>query len=158
MACRDLHAVSAPALTQELTLAPVRRLADDPPDGVTLTQAVAAAKRADPGITDPDGLAEYLGALPHEFRLFAAVDSTGVVRATSGSGVFDRTATVLFVNTDPDWRRRGIARSMAAVALRAAEQSGARQASLDASEAGTGIYLRLGFKTVTPTRRFRPAS
>jgi GNAT superfamily N-acetyltransferase len=158
MACRDLRALSAPALTDELTLAPVRRLADDPTEGVALTQAVAAAKRADPRITDPDGLAKYLEALPHEFRLFAAVDRAGVARATSGSGVFDATATVIFVNTDPDWRRRGIAQSMAAEALRTAEQSGARLAGLDASEAGKRIYLRLGFKAVTSTTRFRPAN
>ena len=59
-----------------------------PPDGVALTQAVAAAARADPRISDPDGLEAYLRALPHAFRLFAAVDRAGVVRATSASGVF----------------------------------------------------------------------
>jgi GNAT superfamily N-acetyltransferase len=155
MVCRDLNAVSAPRLTDELTLAPVRRLAHDAPEGVTLTQAVAAATRADPGISDPDDLKAHLRALPHAFRLFAAVDSTGVVRATSGSGVFDTTATVIFINTDPEWRRRGIALSMTATTLRMAEQSGARQAGLDASEAGMRIYLRLGFSPVTPTKRFR---
>ena len=158
MVCRDLNAVSAPRLTDELTVAPVQRLADDAPDGVTLTQAVAAAARADPRISDPDALEADLRALPDAFRLFAAVDSAGVVRATSGSAVFDTTATVIFVNTDPDWRRRGIAQSMTATTLRMAERSGARQAGLDASEAGMRIYLRLGFSPVTPTKRFRAVS
>jgi ribosomal protein S18 acetylase RimI-like enzyme len=158
MICRDLHTVPPVPLASELTLRSVRRLADDAPDGVPLTQAVAAARRADPGITDPQALADYLRSLPPAFGLFAAVDDAGVVRATSGSGAFGTTASVIFVNTDPDWRRRGIAPAMTAAALRAAEQSGARHAGLDTSDAGMALYLRLGFQAATPTTRFRPSA
>ena len=157
MVCPDLHAVPSVSLPGELTLRPVRRLAEDAHNGVPLTQAIAAAGRADPGITDPDALADHLRALPAAFGLFAAVDGAGVVRATSGSGTFGTTASVIFVNTDPDWRGRGIARAMTATALRAAEQSGARHAGLDASDAAVPIYLRLGFQAATPLRRFRRA-
>jgi hypothetical protein len=64
---------------------------------------------------------------------------------------------VIFVNTDPDWRRLGIARAMTATAARAAKQSGARLAGLDHSDAGTQLHLRLGFEAATPTTRFRPS-
>jgi ribosomal protein S18 acetylase RimI-like enzyme len=79
--------------------------------------------------------------------LFAAVDGEGAVRATSGWGVFGTQASVIFVNTDPDWRGRGIGQAMTAAALRAAGDRGARQASLDATDAGRSIYRRLGFES-----------
>ncbi len=158
MICRDLQQVSTYGLPCGLTLRPVRRLADDTPRGVPLAQAVAAASRADPGITNPRALADHLRSLPRAFGLWAAVDEAGVVRATSGSGAFEATASVIFVNTDPDWRRRGIARAMTATALRAARQAGARSAGIDASDAGRELYLRLGFETATVITRFRSSS
>lgn len=157
MTCRDLRAVSGAALPAGLTLKPVRRLADDAPGGVPLTEATAAAGRADPQITDPRALALHLQSLPRAFGLWVATDGDGAVRATSGSAAFGATATMIFVNTDPGWRRRGIARAMTAIALRAAEQSGARHAVLDASDAGKELYLRLGFDAVTPISRYRPS-
>lgn len=120
-----------------------------------LTATVAAASRADPGITDSRELADYLRSLPRAFALWAAVDDGGVVRATSGSATFEAMATVIFVNTDPDWRRRGVAGAMTSIALRAAEQAGARHAGLDASHAGRELYLRLGFEAATLITRFR---
>lgn len=44
---------------------------------------------------------------------------------------------------------------MTATALRLAHQSGARDAGIDASDAGRELYLRLGFEAATPTTRFR---
>ena len=155
MVCRNLQKVSTVGLPCGLTLRPVRRLADDTPGGVPLTQAVAAASRADPGITDPPALADHLRSLPRAFGLWAAVDKGGVVRATSGSGAFEATASVIFVNTDPNWRRRGIARAMTTIALGAARQAGARSAGIDASDAGRELYLRLGFENATVITRFR---
>jgi GNAT superfamily N-acetyltransferase len=155
MICRSLRAVPAPALPPDLTLRPVRRVAGDAPGGVALTDAVAAARRAAPEIRESRALAEHLRSLPSEFALWAAVDHDGVVRATSGSAAFGAAATVIFVNTDPDWRRRGIARAMTAIALRAAEHAGAHQAGLDASRAGEALYLTLGFESATPITRFR---
>jgi ribosomal protein S18 acetylase RimI-like enzyme len=155
MICKDLQTVPAVALPGDLTLRPVRRLADDAPGGVPLTRAVAAASLADPAITDPRALADYLRSLPRAFGLWVAIDDGGMVRATSGSAAFGATASVIFVNTDPDWRRRGIARAMTTIALRAAEQAGARHAGLDASTAGRELYLGLGFEAATPVTRFR---
>jgi ribosomal protein S18 acetylase RimI-like enzyme len=71
-------------------------------------------------------LADYLRSLPSTFSLFAAVDNDGKVRATSGCGVFGRYATVLFVNTDPGWRGRGIGQAMTAQALTAARRGGSK--------------------------------
>ena len=158
MTCDDLQEVRGAGLPPELTLRPVHRLADDEDGGVVLTDAVAAACRADPDITDPRALASHLRSLPRQFALWVALDPEGVVRGTSGSAAFGITASVIFVNTDPAWRRRGIARAMTAIALRAAVQAGARHAGLDASHAGRELYLSLGFQAVTPIKRFRPVT
>lgn len=155
MVCSDLHTVPSLTLPGDLTLQPVRRLGDDEGGGVALADAVAAAMSASAAIEDPPAVfAGYLRSLPSTFRLFAAIDSHGAVRATSGSGVFGRYATVIFVNTDPDWRGRGIGQAMTAHALHAASRAGARQASLDASDAGRSIYLRLGFDNAGTVIRF----
>jgi ribosomal protein S18 acetylase RimI-like enzyme len=154
MICRDLHSVP-PAVLPALKLRPVCRRDDNPPGGVDLQEAVAAAKLAAPGIEEPAAaFAEYLRSLPPAFRLFAAVDDAGMVRATSGSAAFGTTADVIFVNTHPEWRGRGIGQAMTAAALRAAQDRGARTACLDASEAGARIYRRLGFEAVTQVTRF----
>jgi GNAT superfamily N-acetyltransferase len=155
MVCHNLDDVPQAALPAALTLRPVRRLDDDAPAGVALQDAVAAAKLAAPAVeASATALGELLRSLPRAFRLFAAVDDAGVVRATSGSGAFGAAADVVFVNTHPDWRGRGIGQAMTAVALRAARDRGACQAYLDASDAGVEIYLRLGFEAVTRVMRF----
>ncbi|NAZ80440.1 GNAT family N-acetyltransferase [Kineococcus sp. R8] len=155
MACRDLRAVPEPDLTGELTLLPVRRLAGDAVEGVPLDDAVAVALSADPRLDEPHAvLAAYLRSLSPAFQLFAAVDVDGAAHATSGVGVFGAEATVIFVNTGPGWRSRGIGRAMTAAALGAARAAGAEQACLNASEAGLTIYQRLGFETVARTTRF----
>ena len=61
MICRDLRTVPAFPVPSALALRPVHRPADDPPEGVPLTQAVATAGLADPGITDQQALVDYLG-------------------------------------------------------------------------------------------------
>lgn len=155
MVCGDLRIVPTLALPSGLSLRSVRRLAGDAPDGVSLEDAAAAAMRADSRIdSKPEAFAAYLRALPAAIRLFAAVDRDGTVRATSGSGVFGMEASVMFVNTDPDWRGRGIARAMTSAALRVARDSGAQRACLDATGAGLRIYQRLEFEAVTRTTRF----
>jgi GNAT superfamily N-acetyltransferase len=155
MVCRDLGTVPELALPSGLRLRPVRRLPGDPPDGVSLECAIASAAAGSPAIARAlDAFADYLRSLPPAFRLFVAVDGGGAVRATAGSGAFGEEATAIFVNTQPEWRGRGVGRAMTAAALRSALQCGARRASLDASDAGSSIYLRLGFEAVTRTTRF----
>lgn len=155
MISRDLRTLPEDPLPSGLALRPVRRLADDPVDGVPLQDAVAAARLADPSSDDAPGvLAGYLSSLPPAMRLFAAVDDGGVVRATSGSGTFGSQATVFFVNTHRSWRRRGIGQAMTAAALRSARDAGASQACLDARDEAIPIYLRLGFEIVARTTQF----
>ncbi len=84
----------------------------------------------------------------------AAVDSSGAVRATSGCRVLGHDASILFINTHQDWRRRGIGRSMTAAALHAARDAGATRACLDATEAGASIYLSVGFASAGPMAEF----
>ena len=153
---RDLQTVRARPLPSGLTLRPVRRLASDPPGGVPLTEAAAAACRADPGNTDARALGDHLRSLPRAFALWVAIDNRDTVRGTSASAAFGAMASVIFVNTDPGWRRRGVARVMTAIALRAAQRAGARYAGLDASDAGRELYLSLGFEAASQVRRFRP--
>lgn len=159
MVCRDLRIVPLLPLPADLTLRPVRRRADDEPGGVPLDEAAATAMRSEPGIAGSlDGFTDYLRSLPPAFGLMAAVDAAGDVRATAGSGAFGIHASVIFVDTDPGWRCRGIGSAMTSAALHAAREAGATRACLDASDAGMRIYLRLGFEVVGPVTRFyRPA-
>jgi GNAT superfamily N-acetyltransferase len=155
MVSSDLATVPAPTLPSDLMLQPVRRVPDDDHDGVALDDAVAAAMSATTAIKGPsEAFAKYLRSLPSTFRLLAAVDRDGRVRATSGYGLFGSYATVIFVNSDPGWRGRGIGQAMTAHALHAARRAGARCASLDASAAGARIYLRLGFAEAGALKRF----
>lgn len=155
MVCRELRNLPEPLLPDGLTLRTVRRIPEDPPDGVSLTDAVAAAARAEPaGEVSTAALLSYLTSLPQEPRLFAAVDEDGVVRGTSGSRTFFSEAYVFFLNTDPGWRRRGVGLSMTAAALRSAAKAGATRACLDASGAGIPLYRRLGFTAVAQITQF----
>lgn len=155
MVCRDLRTVPESPLPSGLTLRPVCRIAEDPPDGVSLTDAVAAAGRAMPaGEVSTAALVTYLRSMSEGPRLFAAVDHDGMVRGTSGSRTFFSDAYVFFVNTDPGWRRRGVGLSMTAAALRSAAESGATRASLDASGPGIPLYRRLGFTAVAQITQF----
>ncbi len=159
MVSSDLSTVPALTLPSELTLQPVRRLPDDDGGGVALVDAVAAAMSATTAIKGPpEAFAEYLRSLSSSFRLFAAVDRDGRVRATSGSGAFGSYATVVFVNTDPGWRGRGIGRAMTAHALHTARRAGARYAALDASAVGRSVYLGLGFDSAGWLMRFMSPS
>jgi ribosomal protein S18 acetylase RimI-like enzyme len=82
-------------------------------------------------------------------RFFAAVDGSGVVRATSASEATDEDARVFFVTTHPSCRGRGIGTAMTAAALRDAVRCGSRRASLESTRAGVGIYTRLTFEPVS---------
>ena len=151
----DLRGLPDFPLDSALTLRPVRRLADDAVTGVPLDDAVAVALAADPGGGDAlRGLAEHLRSMPPQIRLLAAVDDDGVARATSGSGAFGSEATVIFVNTQPAWQRRGIGRAMTAAALYAARDAGATRACLEATDAAIPTYADLGFETVARVTQF----
>jgi GNAT superfamily N-acetyltransferase len=155
MVCGDLRAVPSLALDPGLTVQQVERVVDDPPGGVPLVRAATLALAAAPDIELSQAqFVAFLRALPTAFRLFAAVDSAGDVRATSGVGVFGAYAQVIFVDTDPNWRNRGIGTAMTAYALNAAHRAGAHHASLDASSASRSIYLRLGFEEAGRVTRF----
>jgi GNAT superfamily N-acetyltransferase len=155
MVCPDLRTVPDPSLPPGLTLRPVCRIPEDPPNGVPLTEAVEAAGRAAPmGEVATAALGTYLKSLPKGPRLFAAVDDGGAVRGTSASRTFLSEAYVFFVNTDPGWRRRGVGLSMTAAALQSTVESGATRASLDASGLGIPLYRRLGFAAVGHLTQF----
>lgn len=146
--------VPAPALPAGLDLRPVRRTeADD--DGVPLEDAAAACLEADQASVLPE-LGEFLAFLRSipAARLLAAVDEAGQVRATAGAVTFEGDALVIFVSTDRAWRGQGVGTAMTAAALGAARDAGAERACLDASPAGRGIYLRLGFAEAGGIRRF----
>jgi GNAT superfamily N-acetyltransferase len=145
MVCRDLATVPELPLPSGLSARPVR----------DLEAAAAVAMRADATVEGPlEAFTDYLRSLDGTVQLLEAVDGDGAVRATAGTRVFGTEATVFFVNTDPDWQRRGIGRAMTAAALRAARALGASRACLDASAAGARIYLSLGFEDAGPWTQF----
>jgi GNAT superfamily N-acetyltransferase len=154
MVCRDVDCVPAVALPEGLMFRPVERLA--PLEGsVPLVDAAAVAVAADSDIVDtPVVFARFLESLPGSVRLFAAIDEGGVVRATSGCDVFGEHTRVLFVNTDPRWRGRGIGGAMTAAALQAAARSGAQRAYLDATDVAVSLYRRLGFEAAGRSMRY----
>ncbi len=153
MVCRDLAAVPEPALPTGLVRRPVHT---DDPAAVSLAAAAAAALRSDPAMApmaDLDGFVRYLVSIPRATYL-AAVDAGSVVRATAASAAWGATVGVFFVNTDPDWRGRGVGTAMTAAALRAGMAQGGTRACLDASELGLSLYLRLGFEPAGPITQF----
>jgi ribosomal protein S18 acetylase RimI-like enzyme len=157
MVLRDLAAVSRAALPHGLSLQGVSRLELEP-GAVPLEAAAAVAVASDPGITEPaDEFAGFLRSLPSSVRLFAAVDERGVPRATSGCELFGEHARILFVNTEPGWRRRGVGRAMTVEALRVASSAGARRAILDATDDAASLYERLGFEVAGRLNRYARA-
>jgi ribosomal protein S18 acetylase RimI-like enzyme len=156
MVRRDLHVLPAVALPDGLELRPVSRVASETSAAVALGDAVAVALASDPGITESAAgeFARFLSSLGPSTRLFAAVDEAGVARATAGHEVFGEYVHVFFVNTEPDWRRRGIASAMTVQALAAAASAGARRAVLDATDTGISVYLRLGFEVAGRLTRY----
>ena len=155
MVLRDLQTVTGTALPDGLDLQLVDRVGPGAADAVPLKAAVAAAIASDPGITgSADHVTRYLSGLPPSVRLFAAVDETGAVRATSACHVFGNYAQVFFVSTEPAWRRRGIGCAMTAGALRGAASLGARQAFLHSTADGASLYKRLGFEPVGLLTRY----
>jgi GNAT superfamily N-acetyltransferase len=154
MVCADLGAVPEVPLPAGLSARRVGLGPDD--DGVPVRDAATAAMKADPTMapaTDPGDFVEYLRSVPNSHYL-AAVDDAGAVRATAASATWGRTAGVYFVNTDPDWRGRGVGTAMTGAALRAAAAAGADRAFLDASSLGLSIYRRLGFEPVGAITQF----
>ena len=151
---RDLGAIPTLTLPSGLALRPICRTADDPTTGVPLEDAVALALAGESrGADVARELTDHLRAMSG-VRLFAAVDAAGAVCATSGYGTFGAYALVVFVNTHPDWRRRGVGRAMTATALHAARAAGATAASLEASDTAITTYERLGFEIVARATQF----
>jgi GNAT superfamily N-acetyltransferase len=158
MVLRDVQVVADATLPTGLVLRPVKRLCFGAPNAVPLQEAVAVAIASDPGITEPaDEFERFLMGLPPSVRLFAAVDDTGVARATSGFDVFGEYARLFFVNTEPGWRHRGIGHAMTVKALQAAASSGARRAVLNATDDAASVYLRIGFEAAGRLTRYSRA-
>jgi GNAT superfamily N-acetyltransferase len=158
MVLRDIDDMSSASLPDGLDLRPVDRLGAGAPNAVPLKDAVTAAKRSDPSITDSaDDVASYLSGLPPSVRVFAAVDETGVVRATSACHVFGEYTQIFFVSTEPAWRRQGIGGATTAGALRGAASLGAHRAILHSTADGSSVYRRLGFEALGLLTRYSHA-
>ncbi len=63
-----------------------------------------------------------------------------------------RRASILNMYTEPEWRRRGLARQLMERMILWCREQGFRAVSLQASEDGRPLYERLGFK---PTNEMR---
>lgn len=147
MVCADLATIPDMQLPAGLRLRRVRRLPQDDSAGVAVEAAAAACLRAENVTAESlDDFVGYLRSLPAEAHLYAAVDADGEVRATAASGCFGTDVNAFFVSTDSQWRGRGVATAMTAIALRDSFGRGGKLACLDASESGRHIYERLGFE------------
>lgn len=154
MAVDDVSFVQEPPLPDGLQLRRVRRTAQERV-GVPLVEAAEACLVADPGgFPSLDAFVEHLStAPPPSAKLFAAIDDDGRVRATSGSVTYGRDVFVFFVSTDASWRGRGVGTAMTAHAIRS---SGGSRVALDATDAGRGIYSRLGLHDAGRINLFHP--
>lgn len=87
----------------------------------------------------------------------AAVGSVVVVWQCvppSPRNVIGLTAYILGMYVRPEYRRRGIARTLMTACIESAEERGAPAVMLHASEFGQPLYEGLGFKTTTEMRLF----
>ena len=103
------------------------------------------------------GTADYLKkAIPEgSFRSWLACDDARVVAGGAvvispwPAHAYDlacRRATILNVYTEPEYRRRGIARQLMEVILAWCKQEGFARVSLHASQQGRHLYESLGFE------------
>jgi ribosomal protein S18 acetylase RimI-like enzyme len=90
--------------------------------------------------------------------LVAGVDGTdyvtaiarrdGVALACSAGQITDGNCEILFVATDPDARRQGLAGECMVSVLRQAMDAGATTTTLEASALGEPVYVRMGYRTI----------
>ena len=155
MVHRDIRAMTSASLPDGLRAKPVNTAFAQSLDGVTPEGAAAVAVASDPDVPDsPAGVAAFVKGMPASVSVFAAVDAEGIAHATAACQVFGEYAQVFFVNTEPAWRRRGIAMAMTFEALRAAAALGVQRAFLHATEDGLPVYRRLGFEEAGMVTRF----
>lgn len=151
MSMPDLSRLRPPPTPSDVVIGPVAvRQASN---GISLEDAVrlSVLYGEDPSASSRDlELEAQLLRRLSGIRFFAALDADGQCVATAGSRVVDGAALVAGVATLPSYRRRGIGTAMTAVALQAAAEAGAREAFLDSSLSGVGIYRRLGFTEIGP--------
>lgn len=149
MVSRDLASTPTVTLPDGLELQRLQTDGDGSQCAADLLSVARLVVRADPTVNESaEAFATYLRNLSPSPSpsMLAAVDARCAIRAVSGYRVVGTDATVLLVNTDQAWRRRGIGRAMTAAALQAASDAGATSACLAASDAGTSIYRSLGFE------------
>ncbi len=96
------------------------------------------------------------------YRHWLALDSSG--RIAGGGGVLlcpwpanpkdpcTERAVILNVYTEPEFRKRGIARQIMLTILAWAKQKGLRSVNLHASDEGRYLYERLGFEATNEMR------
>jgi GNAT superfamily N-acetyltransferase len=96
------------------------------------------------------------------YRAYLALDSKGTVVAGAGialpilppspDNLNSRRAMILNVYTEPQWRRRGIARKLMLVMIEWCRQQGFGYVDLHATTDGRALYEQLGF---IPTSEMR---
>lgn len=91
---------------------------------------------------------------PGASAFIAAVD--GQDAAVAMSVVVDRAATVGWVGTLPDFRRRGLGDLVTRAATNAAFELGAELVTLQASPSGAPVYAAMGYETISTETIWAP--
>jgi GNAT superfamily N-acetyltransferase len=151
------HTLDVPGMAMDLRVLPE----EDPPRGFTVAQATnredleACVRIALSTFGIPEDfvprLVEIEEGMPQDQKeltrhYLARLDGQPV--ATSELFLAAGVAGLYFVGTLPDARDRGIGRAVTLAALRGAREMGYRVGVLQATEMGTPVYRRLGFRAL----------
>jgi hypothetical protein len=132
---------------------------------VTDSQGVRAFREvaADGFREEAPGLSDLIHALFSEERMLIAPDTAALVvhywgmpAATAMMMLKEGIAWIGWVATRPYSRRLGLGQLATAAATRAGFELGAKFASLEATEMGVPVYLRLGYREIARYRNYWP--
>jgi len=128
----------------ELDLAPRRDVEiRTEPDWFTLGDLNGVAYGGPRGAMGP----LMVGVDPTDYKTAIAYRD-GVALACTAGQITDGNCEILFVATDPDARRQGLAGECMVSVLRQALEAGATTTTLESSALGEPVYVRMGYRTI----------
>lgn len=99
---------------------------------------------------------KYLTATDVPMRLYAAFDATKAVGWVTSIRATEQSCWVSSLHVDPNYRRRGIGKSLMSAMLQEDAHYGAEHSVLLASQTGALLYPHLGYESVGTLLLFAP--